>query len=80
MMTGRAWFLGSDLAGVVTAMITYKGRARALPTHHQCATRLRVTPKDFADSLGKPGGCSAVQQQFAGRLRVFHHRCVPTPG
>ncbi len=29
MMTGRAWFPGSDLAGVATAMITHKGRARA---------------------------------------------------
>jgi len=28
-MTRRAWFLGSDLAGVATAMITHKGRARA---------------------------------------------------
>jgi len=25
MMTGRAWFPGSDLAGVVTAMITRQG-------------------------------------------------------
>jgi len=28
--TRRAWLLGSDLAGVGTAMITRKGRARAL--------------------------------------------------
>ena len=51
-MTERAWFLGSDLAGVVTAMITPEGRARAPirllsarhPPPHQCH-------EDFADTL-----------------------------
>jgi hypothetical protein len=50
MMTRRAWFLGSDLAGVATAMITHKGRARA-PIRPSPA-RHRVTPEDFADPLG----------------------------
>ena len=57
MMTERAWFLGGDLAGVVTAMITPEGRARAPirllsaphPPPHQCH-------EDFADT-GWSRGC-----------------------
>ena len=51
MMTGRAWFLGSELAGVVTAMITYKGRARALTRQSPMRHLVPRHPKDFADSL-----------------------------
>src|SRR5213592_2461121 len=49
MMTGRAWFLGSDLAGVGTAMITHKGRDRA-PIRPSPARHPRHA-RDFADSL-----------------------------
>ena len=49
MMTGRAWFLGSDLAGVGTAMITHKGRARA-PIRPSPARHPRHA-EDFADPL-----------------------------
>ena len=52
MMTGRAWFPGSELAGVVTAMITYKGRARALTRQSPVRHLAPRHPKDFADSLG----------------------------
>jgi len=51
MMTGRAWFPGSELAGVVTAMITYKGRARALTRQSPVRHLVPRHPKDFADSL-----------------------------
>ena len=51
MMTGRAWFPGSELAGVVTAMITYKGRARALTRQSPERHLVPRHPKDFADSL-----------------------------
>ena len=51
MMTGRAWFPGSELAGVVTAMITYKGRARALTRQSPVRHLIPRHPKDFADSL-----------------------------
>ena len=46
MTTRRAWFLGSDLAGVGTAMITHKGRVRA-PIHPSPARHLHHA-EDFA--------------------------------
>ena len=52
MMTGRAWFLGSDLAGVGTAMITHKGRAHAPTAHHRHTTRRRVTPQGLCRPPG----------------------------
>src|SRR6266487_929843 len=52
MMTGRAWFLGSDLAGVGTAMITHKGRAR-VPIRPSPVRHPRHA-EDFADPLGVP--------------------------
>jgi hypothetical protein len=64
MMTGRAWFLGSDLAGVATAMITHKGRARA-PTRPSPARHPPGhAPEDFADPLRLilPGQTTKVLQ------------------
>jgi len=67
MMTGRAWFPGSELAGVVTAMITYKGRARALTRQSPVRHLVPRHPKDFADSLpGKQGAILTMAKVPSG--------------
>lgn len=45
----------SDLAGVVTAMITHKGPARALTRPSPARQPALRHDKDFADPLGSPG-------------------------
>src|SRR6266480_5573156 len=70
MMTGRAWFLGSDLAGVGTAMITHKGRARAPTAHHRHTTRRRVTPQGLCRPPGpnRPRTEAEFGRKFDGHL------------
>lgn len=69
-MTRRAWFLGSDLAGVGTAMIRHKGRARAL---------IRLSPACHPRHRGlcrPPGAPAPARTAGPGR----GEQALPPPG
>src|SRR6266480_861346 len=85
MMTRRAWFPSSDLAGVATAMITHKGRARApirpSPAHHPrhsrglCRPPGSSPPRD-ADRTGLPMLIATADGQYADLPTGGHSAAV----
>jgi hypothetical protein len=79
MMTARAWFLGSDLAGVVAAMITPDGRARApirlLSARHPPPHHVAAWPRS------PPGGAVGLRIPSATfQMQTQTVRGYPAPG
>jgi hypothetical protein len=84
MMTRRASFPGSDLAGVATAMITHKAAPALLSGYDRYATGPRNRPsEDFADPLRfQCPQVTAFRVQVTGRSghASVLRRCTIPPG
>src|SRR5215469_1020676 len=69
MMAQRAWSLGSDLAGVGTAMITSGAVPALLPAHIGVSQISQmITTQDFADPLG---ASTPAVNRYVPCLRLF---------